>query len=190
MAKNNIKSKKGFTIIEVVLVLAIAGLIFLMVFVALPALQRNQRDTQRRDDYGMLSSAITNYSASNGGKVFNLAGVNNFNASGNPKSLDSRKYINENGQNPNRKIYDLKVYTWGMWSSASTPIPKDIDQQINSGELAGNKYGSQVFVVLSANCEGVDANGGAAPKKADNSSFAVYGYVESGNGTYCSASHT
>ena len=31
------KSKKGFTIIEVVLVLAIAGLIFLMVFIALPA---------------------------------------------------------------------------------------------------------------------------------------------------------
>lgn len=41
---------QGFTIIEVVLVLAIAGLIFLMVFIALPALQRSQRDTQRRDD--------------------------------------------------------------------------------------------------------------------------------------------
>ena len=38
-------NKKGFTIIEVVLVLAIAGLIFLMVFVALPALQRGQRDS-------------------------------------------------------------------------------------------------------------------------------------------------
>ena len=34
MTKSN---KKGFTIIEVVLVLAIAGLIFLMVFIALPA---------------------------------------------------------------------------------------------------------------------------------------------------------
>ena len=49
MAKN-IKTKKGFTIIEVVLVLAIAGLIFLMVFVALPQLQSSQRDTQRRQD--------------------------------------------------------------------------------------------------------------------------------------------
>ena len=38
------KNKKGFTIIEVVLVLAIAGLIFLMVFIALPALQRSQRN--------------------------------------------------------------------------------------------------------------------------------------------------
>ena len=40
-----LKNKKGFTIIEVVLVLAVAGLIFLMVFLALPALQRAQRDT-------------------------------------------------------------------------------------------------------------------------------------------------
>jgi hypothetical protein cdiviTM7_02704 len=39
--------KNGFTIIEVVLVLAVAGLIFLMVFLALPALQRSQRDTRK-----------------------------------------------------------------------------------------------------------------------------------------------
>lgn len=39
--KNQNLTKKGFTIIEVVLVLAIAGLIFLMVFLALPALQRS-----------------------------------------------------------------------------------------------------------------------------------------------------
>ncbi|MBP6925380.1 prepilin-type N-terminal cleavage/methylation domain-containing protein [Candidatus Saccharibacteria bacterium] len=36
--KTTNQTKKGFTIIEVVLVLAIAGLIFLMVFIALPAL--------------------------------------------------------------------------------------------------------------------------------------------------------
>lgn len=45
---------KGFTIIEVVLVLAIAGLIFLMVFIALPALQRSQRNTRRREDMARL----------------------------------------------------------------------------------------------------------------------------------------
>lgn len=61
--------KQGFTIIEVVLVLAIAGLIFLMVFIALPALQRNQRDTQRKNDMGRLSSAIVNYTNSNRGSL-------------------------------------------------------------------------------------------------------------------------
>ena len=36
--KNTPQTNPAFTIIEVVLVLAIAGLIFLMVFIALPAL--------------------------------------------------------------------------------------------------------------------------------------------------------
>jgi prepilin-type N-terminal cleavage/methylation domain-containing protein len=62
------KSKKGFTIIEVVLVLAIAGLIFLMVFIALPALQRSQRNTRRRQDMARILSAINDYQSNNNGK--------------------------------------------------------------------------------------------------------------------------
>ena len=65
------KTKKGFTIIEVVLVLAIAGLIFMMVFLALPALQRSQRDTQRRDDMGRFAAQIANYQTNNRGQVPN-----------------------------------------------------------------------------------------------------------------------
>ena len=67
MKKEN--SKKGFTIIEVVLVLAIAGLIFLMVFIALPAMQRGQRDTQRRDDMARVMSQLNQYQANNKGKI-------------------------------------------------------------------------------------------------------------------------
>lgn len=62
----NVQQKsKGFTIIEVVLVLAIAGLIFLMVFVALPALQRSQRDSGRKSEVGTVASAITSYQSNN-----------------------------------------------------------------------------------------------------------------------------
>lgn len=61
--------EKGFTIIEVVLVLAIAGLIFLMVFIALPALQRNQRDTQRRDDASRVVSQLQNFATNNKGSL-------------------------------------------------------------------------------------------------------------------------
>ena len=60
-----IKVKNGLTIIEVVLVLAIAGLIFLMVFVAFPALQRSQNDTQRQSDIARLSTQITNFKTNN-----------------------------------------------------------------------------------------------------------------------------
>lgn len=66
MTTNN---KKGFTIIEVVLVLAIAGLIFLMVFIALPSLQRTQRNTQREDDLARVITAITDYQTNNSGKL-------------------------------------------------------------------------------------------------------------------------
>jgi prepilin-type N-terminal cleavage/methylation domain-containing protein len=62
-------NKKGFTIIEVVLVLAIAALIFLMIFIALPALQRGQRDTQRKDDLSRFTSQITSFQSSNNGSV-------------------------------------------------------------------------------------------------------------------------
>ena len=66
MDKNN---KKGFTIIEVVLVLAIAGLIFLMVFIALPALHRSQRNTRRRQDMARILSAFNDYQSNNNGKM-------------------------------------------------------------------------------------------------------------------------
>lgn len=68
MTKIN-SNKRGFTIIEVVLVLAIAGLIFMMVFIALPALQRSQRDTQRSNDVARVQTALNNYQANNRGAI-------------------------------------------------------------------------------------------------------------------------
>ncbi len=64
---NRTQKIKGFTIIEVVLVLAIAGLIFLMVFIALPALQAGQRDTARKNDASIVSTSVTNYASNNKG---------------------------------------------------------------------------------------------------------------------------
>ena len=62
-------NKKGFTIIEVVLVLAIAGLIFMMVFIALPALQRSQRDQQRSNDVSRVQTALNQYQSNNRGAI-------------------------------------------------------------------------------------------------------------------------
>ena len=67
MARN--KKQSGFTIIEVVLVLAIAGLIFLMVFIALPALQRGQRNTQRKNDLSRFVTAASQYQANNSNRL-------------------------------------------------------------------------------------------------------------------------
>lgn len=70
---SSIKKDKGFTIIEVVLVLAIAGLIFLVVFLALPALQRSQRDTQRRSDVGRAVAALQSWQSNHNGSMPALA---------------------------------------------------------------------------------------------------------------------
>ncbi|HEY1085999.1 MAG TPA: type II secretion system protein [Candidatus Saccharimonadales bacterium] len=63
------RKEKGFTIIEVVLVLAIAALIFLMIFIALPALQKSQRDTARKNDLSRFATAINNYQSNNKGTI-------------------------------------------------------------------------------------------------------------------------
>lgn len=52
------KKQEGFTIVEVMIVLAIAGLIILVVFLAVPALQRNSRNTQRNNDASLIGSAV------------------------------------------------------------------------------------------------------------------------------------
>jgi prepilin-type N-terminal cleavage/methylation domain-containing protein len=69
MRKQDKHGQNGFTIIEVVLVLAIAGLIFLIVFLAVPALQRSQRDTQRRQDMSRFMAQIQHFQNSNDGNV-------------------------------------------------------------------------------------------------------------------------
>lgn len=69
--KTKLKNEKGFTIIEVLIVLAIAGLILLIIFLAVPALQRNSRNTQRKNDVAALLGAVSNYSNNNNGDLPN-----------------------------------------------------------------------------------------------------------------------
>jgi prepilin-type N-terminal cleavage/methylation domain-containing protein len=63
------KDRKGFTIIEVMIVLAIAGLILLIVFLAVPALQRSARNTSRKEDVAQVAAAVANFIADNGGAL-------------------------------------------------------------------------------------------------------------------------
>ena len=85
---------RGFTIIEVVLVLAVAGLIFLMIFLALPALQRSQRNEQRKRDMGEVAGAIQNYRSANKGKL--------------PRSFENIKpYIRHDMRDPDGDEYNI-----------------------------------------------------------------------------------
>lgn len=111
---NTQKKNKGFTIIEVVLVLAIAGLIFMMVFIALPALQRSQRDTQRKNDLSRLNTAVASYQSNNRGAL--PSGVAGWNDMINDyvRIEDVDTFVDPNGT-------DYKVQTTGALSTTFNP---------------------------------------------------------------------
>lgn len=52
------RTQSGFTIIEVMIVLAIAGVMIVAVFLAVPALQRNNRTSQRNSDASKILAAV------------------------------------------------------------------------------------------------------------------------------------
>lgn len=120
---NAIQTKKGFTIIEVVLVLAIAGLIFLMVFIALPALQSGQRDSARKTDVSVVASAINDYTSGNRGTA--------------PTTSTLQGYIDKVSDNTDKST--ITVQSRG--STASTAVNVSIaDGQIKA--VSGAKCGT------------------------------------------------
>ena len=125
-----IESKKnGFTIIEVVLVLAIAGLIFLMVFIALPALQRSQRDTQRREDVSRFVSQINSYQTNNNGTVPTLS-------NGKPAFLNS--YMKQS----DGEFKDPKTgsdYTISVDTAAEASLGDGVIQYVKGAKCDGEK---------------------------------------------------
>jgi prepilin-type N-terminal cleavage/methylation domain-containing protein len=64
---NLLKKEKGFTLIEIVLVLAIAGLLLVIVFLAVSGAQKSRRDTQRKNDLSRIASQLESYASNNNG---------------------------------------------------------------------------------------------------------------------------
>ncbi|MDO4611896.1 MAG: type II secretion system protein [Candidatus Saccharibacteria bacterium] len=161
MANKKLNKKEGFTIIEVVLVLAIAGLIFLMVFVALPALQRSQRDTQRRDDMARLATAITSYQSNNNNKLPISSTVE--------WSKLIEKYITSTGDtfvDPSGEPYKVaNIVTIGL----GTINP--YSTEFKPGDI---------YIYISARC----AEDGKLTYNQGSRSYAIYYNLE-GGGAYC-----
>jgi len=65
--KNLLKKEKGFTLIEIVLVLAIAGLLLVIVFLAVSGAQKSRRDTQRKNDLSRIAAQLESYASNTNG---------------------------------------------------------------------------------------------------------------------------
>lgn len=178
----------GFTIIEVVLVLAIAGLIFLMVFLALPALQRSQRDTQRRSALGGLTTHIADYQTNNNGKLP---------AEGKVDPVDDGAEAAYPGvweckrTNPNAAACLISNYVNSVNATENEFIDPDgwaygltiVNGAKNLPNSAGRDFDHMVYVVKKAQCDGetvVDSS---------NARDFVVMYKLEGSGTYCQDNH-
>jgi type II secretory pathway pseudopilin PulG len=63
------QSQSGFTIMETLIVFAIAGMILLIVLFAIPALQRNSRNNQRRQDVQSILGAVSHWQLNHSGNI-------------------------------------------------------------------------------------------------------------------------
>ncbi len=169
------KARRGFTIIEVVLVLGIAGLIFLMVFIALPTLQRSQRDTQRREDVMKLVSAVKDYQSNNRGALPSGTGTISYSAkaSGTTWAGLYHDYLGDNFIDPDGTGYKLSIVNCKGEEGKSCE-----NGQISSTTSFPNDY--KMLVVLEAECQGETTVKVGNPRK-----LAVV-YKLEGGGVYCS----
>ncbi|MBL8160030.1 type II secretion system protein [Candidatus Saccharibacteria bacterium] len=152
-------NKNGFTIIEVVLVLAIAGLIFLIVFLALPALQRSQRDTQRRGDASRMLSQLEAYAGNRNG---------NYPSSTAQLTTFINTYMTNGGQSfqdPQGSNYTVQYRTYSAGYTAPT--------------AAG-----RIDYITSAACNDSGNGNNVLTAGAGNRSVAVVTYLEQG-GYFC-----
>jgi prepilin-type N-terminal cleavage/methylation domain-containing protein len=73
MLTNLRKRNEGFTIVETLIVLAIAGLIILIVLLAVPALQRTSRNTNIKSDASAIAGGVSEWEGNNDGATPTVA---------------------------------------------------------------------------------------------------------------------
>jgi type II secretory pathway pseudopilin PulG len=172
----------GFTIIEVVLVLAIAGLIFLMVFLALPALQRSQRDTARKNDVGIVVAGIQSYMGNNKEKLPDSDQANGTyfptaaGASGGWDKSNFKSYVDTLSSNISVIAFAGITANYGNYNFATV---------YNSGGYhdTAPKEQDTIIVFPGRKCA-ADANTSGAFDPGSGNSAAVMAHLEAG-GYYC-----
>lgn len=179
--------KNGFTIIEVSLVLAIAGLIFLMIFIALPALRRTQRDSTRRDDMMVFLKELKSFQTNNRGALPTGTGAYNWPVANSiPASTWGgffRDYMGENFVDPDGVHYNLAVANCIASATEDECRADGLGDQLNDhlNRLSDLAFpnGYKLIVITQATCEG------EKPIKVSNPRKVAVLYRLEGAGTYC-----
>lgn len=141
MLKQLKKNNKGFTIIEVMIVLAIAGLIILVVLLAIPALQRNGRNTALKSDASALAAGVGEFASNNDGALPTVAGSSN--ASG------TVTLNNASGSPTTAKVQGSTTVTFKA-ASATAQTPAAGEVIVMFGAKCGTSSGTSSTPVISA----------------------------------------
>ena len=156
MKINILKNKEGFTIIEVLIVLAIAGLIMLVVLLAVPGLQRTQANSAAKSDATHIAAALTNFTANNNGSIpstiANLATINS-DTSGLSKltATATTPYVSGLASPPVNNTWYISPDASISTSTLSSQIwVVDIDTEAvclsgSGGTAVASSYGPQVY---------------------------------------------
>lgn len=182
------RKKHGFTIIETSLVLAIAGLILVMVFVALPALQRQARDAKRKEDTATFLQALKKYQQNNRGNLpsskdnysyspYSITREGNVwdrvDVSQNPWAKFYNQYLGDGFKNPDGEKYTFLIQTMAdddFWDYNT------ISTDNNTYDF--NQRWADLFIFLGATCED-----GQPTESTNDRNTAIITRLEAG--TFC-----
>lgn len=192
--KSGVRHKKGFTLVETVLVLAVAGLIFAIVFSSLPALQVSSRDTQRKTDILNLISELKSYQSNNRGALptdmayvsgsafdacseTDTSGCSAYANAGNTTWRGFyRDYLGAKFFDPAGEHYSLSIVD----CSSTATDKKCTDAKLAALYESRFPYGNyDIVMAIGATCAGGEAVGSSNPRTA----AAVY--KMEGTGSFC-----
>ncbi len=133
---------KGFTIIEVMIVLVIAASILSMVFLVTPALQRNNANTKRKSDVGRVLGSLGDYSSNNNG------------------SLPADNTVFQNSVLASISLVQFTSSNIVWYSSGDPAILSQIDISGTSSKIKDNN--DKVIITPGAKCLGMSAVTGSS----------------------------
>ena len=143
-----------------------------MVFIALPALQRSQRDAQRKNDISRLQAAIGSYKSNNKGRLPWTSSDTN----GTPFNNDYLKANQGQWKDPTGKEYRVSINNIYV-VNAGIEGWRHPGYGYYDNRTDGHESGYYIFVFVGYKCNGVSATKAAG----DNKYVIFYGPVSGGS---------
>ena len=175
------KSESGFTIVELIIVIAIAALILTIALAVVPALRRSGRNSARNSDRGAITAQLLEYAGNNGNR---LPARNTASSSSTPASIQTEftnRIIGQSEQShvwDNANIADGSGLVYYLYSGTGSPtwtnieMPGQDDLQFFEGAQCA------VDEATAAAAAKYQANGGPMLEAGTTTSIAVVYHIE------------